>query len=179
MNKITCHFKLITTHKWYVFKNCCKAGIPWRGIKHDLSKYSPTEFFESAKYFTGDRSPIDNCKDANGVSYAWQHHKGRNPHHWEYWIDEVGSDNPVGRLMPYKYAVEMICDYIGAGQAYEKESWSPQSQYEWWQNKKEHVKMHPQIYSFVNICMAELRTMGVDYILNPHRLKYIWRSLEC
>jgi hypothetical protein len=78
MNKIVCHFNLVARHKWYVFKNCCKAGIPWQGIKHDLSKYSPIEFFESVKYYSGDRSPIDNCKDANGVSYAWQHHKGRN-----------------------------------------------------------------------------------------------------
>ena len=59
------HFKLISLHKWYVFLFCCKAGIPWRGIKHDLSKYSPTEFFESVKYFQGDGSPIDACKKAN------------------------------------------------------------------------------------------------------------------
>jgi hypothetical protein len=79
--------------------------------------------------------------------------------------------------MPYKYAVEMICDYIGAGQAYEKENWSPMSQYKWWQKKKKHVRMHPQIYTFVDICMAELWAMGIDFILNPDRLKHIWRSL--
>ena len=57
------HFKLITKHKYYVFKNCCYAGIPLQGIVHDLSKYSPTEFLESVKNYSGDRSPIDNLKD--------------------------------------------------------------------------------------------------------------------
>ena len=56
------HLKLITKHKWIVFKLCCKAGIPWRGICHDLSKYSPTEFFESIHYYVGNHSPITEAK---------------------------------------------------------------------------------------------------------------------
>lgn len=43
------HFGLITHHKWVVFKLCCKIGEPWRGLVHDMSKYSPTEFIESSK----------------------------------------------------------------------------------------------------------------------------------
>ena len=46
------HFGLITHHKWVVFKLCCKIGEPWRGLVHDMSKYSPTEFIESSKYIT-------------------------------------------------------------------------------------------------------------------------------
>ena len=107
------HFKLITKHKWYVFKNCCLAGIPWQGITHDLSKYSPTEFFESVKYFSGNKSPIDNCKEENGYSLAWLHHKGRNRHHYEHWRD---GDHAI--KMPFKYACELICDYIAAGEIY-------------------------------------------------------------
>ena len=60
--KIFKHTKLVLKHKWVVFKLCCKIGIPWRGFLHDWSKFSPTEFFESIKYFSGDRSPISNCK---------------------------------------------------------------------------------------------------------------------
>ena len=45
LKKIWKHFKLITKHKWIVFKLCCRVGMPWRGLIHDLSKYSPTEFF--------------------------------------------------------------------------------------------------------------------------------------
>ena len=43
------HFITITQHKILVFKLSIKAGIPWRGFMHDFSKYSFTEFFESAK----------------------------------------------------------------------------------------------------------------------------------
>ena len=50
LKNILKHFCLITHHKWVVFKLCCKIGEPWRGLVHDLSKYSPTEFFESVKY---------------------------------------------------------------------------------------------------------------------------------
>lgn len=52
------HIKLVMKHKWLVFKFSLKVGIPFRGIMHDLSKFSPTEFFESIKYFEGTTSPI-------------------------------------------------------------------------------------------------------------------------
>ena len=51
MNKIFEHFKLITKHKWYVFKHCCKAHLFWQGLTHDLSKYSPVEFINGVKCF--------------------------------------------------------------------------------------------------------------------------------
>ena len=86
------HFKLITHHRWLVFKLCCKVGEPWRGFVHDLSKYSPTEFFEGVKYYTGTCSPITEAKKDKGYSRAWLHHKGRNKHHAEYWIDDTAPD---------------------------------------------------------------------------------------
>ena len=39
------HWKKIRLHRKWVRHYCFLAGIPWRGITHDLSKYSPTEFF--------------------------------------------------------------------------------------------------------------------------------------
>ena len=77
------HFNLINRHRWLVFKLCCKAGIPYRGLVHDLSKYSFTEFWESAKYYNGNMSPILFAKKKQGYSKAWLHHKGRNKHHAE------------------------------------------------------------------------------------------------
>ncbi len=80
--KILNHWKTIRTHRKWVRHYCKLAGIYWRGIKHDLSKYSPTEFFESAKYWTGTGSPINEAKKDKGYSLAWLHHRGRNTHHW-------------------------------------------------------------------------------------------------
>ena len=76
MSNIIKHFKLVCTHKKYVFLNCKKAGLFWAGIKHDLSKFSPIEFLESVKYYDGTKSPIDVCKQKHGYSKAWLHHKG-------------------------------------------------------------------------------------------------------
>lgn len=87
ISNIIKHFNLVNKHRFIVFKLCLKAGIPFRGLVHDLSKYSFTEFFESAKYFTGNCSPIKICKKDIGYSKAWLHHKGRNKHHHEYWYD--------------------------------------------------------------------------------------------
>ena len=56
------HFCTITKHRWVVFKLCTKVGEPWRGLVHDLSKYSPTEFWEGVRYFNGHHSPITDCK---------------------------------------------------------------------------------------------------------------------
>ena len=145
------HFKLITTHKAYVFKNCFKARLFWRGIKHDMSKYSPVEFFESVKYFTGTDSPINTCKKAKGWSKAWMHHKGRNTHHFEYYIDNINGEQ-VAIQMPFKDAAELICDYLGAGQAYMKKDFSYEKEYNWWQKRKENLGLiHNQTKIFIDI----------------------------
>ena len=151
------HFKLISKHKYYVFKNCWKAGLIWRGIKHDLSKYSPTEFLESVRYFSGDRSPIDNCKEINGWSRAWMHHKCRNTHHFEYYIDNINGEQ-IAIQMPFKDAAELICDYLGAGQAYMKKNFSYEKEYNWWQKKKKNLGLiHNQTKIFIDIVFEELK----------------------
>ena len=173
------HLHTINKHKYYVCKNCFKAGLYKRGLLHDLSKYSPTEFFESVKYYTGTHSPIEECKKENGWSKAWLHHRGRNRHHWEYWIDNINDGSDISAiLMPYEFAAEMLCDYIGAGQAYHGKDWTPQSEYAWWNKKKENVFIHPAIYNFINhvlFTMADLTTVNTyGKFLNSTYLKEIY-----
>lgn len=111
------HFSLICRHKWYVGVQCFKMGLYWQGIVHDLSKFSWSEFVPSARYWQGNRSPLSAEREAIGYSAAWLHHKGRNKHHWEYWVDFVdGKAVPVE--MPIKYVKEMVCDMIGAAKTY-------------------------------------------------------------
>lgn len=118
------HFKTICKHKWYVFKECAACGIFWQGVIHDLSKFSRVEFMSSAKHFQGNKSPIEAEKEAIGYSLAWLHHKGMNPHHWEYWTDFAPDGLLVANKIPWKYVIEMVCDWIGAGKAYEKTKWT-------------------------------------------------------
>ena len=43
------HLKTVHKHRKYVRKYCFRCGLYKRGLLHDLSKYSPTEFLESIK----------------------------------------------------------------------------------------------------------------------------------
>ena len=81
------HFKTITRHRHMVMRSCFRVGLIRQGLCHDLSKYSPTEFWQGAKYYQGSRSPNAGAREAVGYSTAWMHHKGRNKHHYEYWSD--------------------------------------------------------------------------------------------
>ena len=134
--KIIGHLRTILKHKFWVFYYCSMCGIIWRGIKHDMSKFSPIEFFESARYWTGTTSPITEAKKANGFSRAWLHHRGRNPHHWAYWTDNY-SEGLTTYVMPEKDFTEMVCDFLAAGRAYSK-NFTYRGEYEWWLKDKEH-----------------------------------------
>lgn len=150
------HFDKIRTHRKWVRHYGKMMGLSkWQAWTHDLSKYSPTEFFESVKYYQGDRSPIDACKEANGVSYAWMHHKGRNPHHYEYWQDNFDrGGTPV--MMPYKYAIEMLCDYLAAGRAYMGDKFTYKGELEWWYKKRKNCAMHLHTKWFISIALEDL-----------------------
>lgn len=141
----------ILKHKYWVAYYTFKAGLYWQGITHDLSKFSPAEFLPSAAYFSEDKSSVLIQKKAEGYSSAWLHHKGHNPHHYEYWIDNLDSGG-IPIQMPYKYALELVCDYLGACHAYEK-NFSYQKGWELWRNKRDHVKMHPQTKHFVSLLL--------------------------
>ena len=119
------HFLTITHHRHKVIANCFRAGIPLRGLLHDLSKYSPTEFIPGAKYFQGHRSPNEGEREAYGYSKAWMHHKGRNRHHFEYWTDyDKKTKRMTGIKMPRKYLIEMFCDRVAASKIYNKENYT-------------------------------------------------------
>lgn len=159
------HFKKILEHKWNVLYFCHLCGITWQGIVHDMSKFSPTEFFESVKYYSGTKSPIPVCKELNGYSLAWQHHKGRNPHHNVYWTDNFDKGTTAIK-MPKKYAIELICDYLGAGKAYNKGiSMNDlfKVEYRLWMDRKDTEFMHPQTRAFVTEVIQMLYDNPDDY----------------
>ena len=99
------HFKTITHHKLLVMRYCFRIGLYRQGLTHDLSKYSFTEFSRGCRYWQGNRSPNNAEREDTGVSLSWLHHKGRNKHHFEYWIDYgIGCDTIIkGVPMPRKY----------------------------------------------------------------------------
>ena len=174
MIKFFKHLHLINKHKWYVFKLCLKAGIPFRGLVHDLSKYSSTEFFESVKYFNGNHSPIVESKKENGYSKAWLHHKGRNKHHFEYWIDLNAPDKTP--IIPYKYTVEMICDTLAAGIVYKGKNWYPKYQLEYFNNRKDKAYINEKIKKVLEETYKEVALNGINKTINKKNLKKIYKE---
>ena len=173
IKNIFLHLKKICVHKWWVFYYCCQAGIPWRGFMHDWSKFSPTEFWESVRYYQGTSSPIDACKKENGYSKAWMHHKGRNPHHYEYWVDNFDNGGqPL--VMPYKFALEMLCDYLGASRAYLGKDFTYEKEYQWWAKKcAKPLAMHPRTREFITHCLTQL-LHGLDFIDIDLKFNYFY-----
>lgn len=137
MGKAFQHFKTITRHRHEVIRNCRRAGILWQGLRHDLSKYSPTEFLQGAKYWQGTRSPNDREREVKGYSDAWMHHKGRNRHHFEYWSDYSPVDKIVRPVeMPLRYVAEMFCDRVAASKIYMGDNYTDKSPLEYFERGK-------------------------------------------
>ena len=114
------HLHTINRHRRMVRRHCFRVGLYWQGLVHDLSKYSPTEFWAGVKYYQGVRSPNVAERNINGYSKAWIHHKGRNKHHYEYWTDySIETGNPLEYVrMPRRYFVESLMDRIAANKVY-------------------------------------------------------------
>ena len=157
------HFKTITKHKILVMQGCFKVGLYWQGLTHDLSKYSPTEFFNGARYFQGTRSPIFAERVDKGYSEAWVHHKGRNRHHYEYWTDmnmETGQYESVP--MPRKYLVEMVMDRRAAGMTYKGKDYASDQPLEYHLTSKDRPLMHAKTCRELEYILIMLRDEGED-----------------
>ena len=150
IRKVFGHLRTVLKHKYWVFHYARLLGIPWRGIKHDLSKFSPVEFWESVQYWDGKSSPIPKCKADKGYSLAWQHHKGHNSHHYEYWVDKL-DEGGVAIKMPWEDLLELVADYCGAGRAYQGKSFTMENEYYWFRKKMENEKpkIHPTTAMFI------------------------------
>lgn len=176
-NKYIKHFITITKHKWYVMRFCFKCGLYRRGILHDLSKYGLTEFFASAKYFQETSSPIDAEKKENGYSIAWQHHKGHNPHHWEYWIDNLGTYKNTPCKIPYQYVVEMICDWLGAGIVYSKQRPNYDTGYDeplkYYNKCKNERIFHKETQELIEYFLNVIKEKGINEFCKQTRNLYI------
>ena len=156
------HFMTITKHRHIVMLHCFKAGIVWRGLMHDLSKYSPTEFIPGARYYQGTRSPNAKERELFGYSKAWIHHKGRNRHHYEYWRDfnpATKKCEPVE--MPLKFFKEMVCDRIAASKVYKGKNYKDSDAIEYYYSEKHMIpEMHKKTSAHLEKVLLMLAEKG-------------------
>ena len=141
--------------------HCFKAGIPVRGLLHDLSKFSPVEFFAGVKYWQGTRSPNEMERELFGYSAAWLHHKGRNRHHFEYWNDV----SPVTKRyepvkMPLEFFKEMFCDRVAASKIYQGKNYTDAHPFNYFDRGNARLYLHPETAVLLEKCLIMLRDEG-------------------
>ena len=158
------HFRTITKHKQMVMENCFKVGLYKQGLLHDLSKYSWEEFRIGVKYYQGDRSPNAAEKEEKGYSVAWLHHKGRNKHHFEYWIDVSlnKEEGLVGNKMPVNYVAEMLCDRIAACEVYRGKNYTSAAPMEYYEFTKKYITIHPETRALLEKLLTILKDGGEE-----------------
>ena len=155
------HFKTITKHRHVVIVHCFKAGVFWQGLRHDLSKYSPTEFIPGMKYYAGTHSPNETERAKFGYSLAWIHHKGRNKHHFEYWTDYNPKSKVVEPVkMPMRYVAEMFCDRVAAGKIYNGKNYNDKSPIEYFMKAKGRRVIHPETSDLLESLLVMLSEEG-------------------
>ena len=163
LQKLWGHLRTITRHRHMVIRHCAKAGILWQGLRHDLSKYGPTEFFQGVRYFDGTHSPTEDERRELGYSLAWMHHKGRNRHHWEYWTDyDMQAKAYVAMPMPRRFLAEMLCDRVAASKIYNGERYTDGAPLDYLLHGKVRDSMHPQTLELLLRFLTQLRDEGED-----------------
>lgn len=167
------HLRTVNRHRRMVRKLCFKCGLYWQGLTHDLSKYSPVEFWNGVKYYTGVKSPHVGERIANGYSKAWIHHHNRNKHHAEYWVDigrATGKTRPID--MPDKYFVEMICDRVAASMVYLGKSYTDSSPLEYYEEHMDENQFADITRYDLEDCLGFIRDYGFDKFVNHAKRWY-------
>lgn len=155
------YLKYVTRHRWYVFVECCKLWIPWRGILHDLSKYSYKEWFAYVEAFYGEFGySFDSNRDLfdkllhkevmEAFDYAWLHHQKKNPHHWQYWLLQNDEDGLYPLEMPIDYAKEMVADWKGASRAIK----GYDDTINWYERNKDKIQLHERTREYVEYLIS-------------------------
>ncbi|MBO4212422.1 MAG: catalase [Oscillospiraceae bacterium] len=155
------HLKTITKHRHMVMRFCFRVGLIRQGLCHDLSKYSPTEFWQGAKYYQGTRSPNARAREAEGYSTAWMHHKGRNKHHYEYWTDVPPGEHHYEPVpMPTRYLVESVMDRIAASKVYLGDKYTDGAALAYLAREHAVEQLHPDTYAKMHFLFTLLEANG-------------------
>lgn len=161
LKRLAGHFWTVTHHRHLVCQGCFRVGLYWQGLTHDLSKFSPTEFWPGVRYYQGSRSPNAAEREDRGYSQAWMHHKGRNRHHYEYWTDMLlNSPTYVPIPMPRRYLAEMVMDRRAACMTYQGKAYRPDSALRYFERSRERLPMHPQTKQELGFLLNMLAEKG-------------------
>lgn len=170
--KLLNHLKTINKHKYYVTKLCFKCGLYKQGLLHDLSKYSIAELKTGAKYWCGTKSPNSIERETIGYSSAWLHHKGRNKHHWEYWVD-FSRKGVVAARMPNKYVVEMFCDRVAATMVYRGDAFDLGAPLDYYKKTRGYYVIHEETDEMIKDMLVHLSNSTLEETISYIKKTYL------
>lgn len=154
------HLHLILRHRHMVIANGLHCGIFFHCLKHDLTKFTPVEFHNSALHYVGDHSPVYEERLQNGYfSYICQHHTKRNKHHWEYWTDFF-CGRIIVMTMPWIYATEYVCDMLSASKNYNPKTFKPETTLYYFLHHSTQYYMTQATREYVIWCLTRYRDLG-------------------
>ena len=120
--------------------------------EHDQSKYSYDEYEAYDKYFYGGNKSYEVTQE---FRKAWLEHIHRNHHHWQHWI-LINDDPNEGEIimeMPYKYVIEMICDWW----AFSWNNGNLNEIFDWYDEHKDYIKLHKNTRKTVETILEKLK----------------------
>ena len=117
------------------------------------------------EYYQGSRSPNEGEREDYGYSKAWIHHKGRNRHHFEYWMDYNPKTEKLSPVkMPQRYVIEMFCDRVAAGKIYNGSGYRDDSPLKYFNGAKkrrlENQMIHPETSAQLEYLLKMLARYG-------------------
>lgn len=128
-------------------------SINWQVCyNHDSSKDLPDEYEAYDKYFYGNNKSYAVVQNFNK---AWLMHIHRNPHHWQHWI-LINDDPGEGMVimdMPYKYIIEMICDWW----AFSWKKGNLNEIFSWYDEHKDYIKLSDKTRKTVEDILEKLK----------------------
>lgn len=166
------HLKTITKHKYCVMKLCFRCGLYKQGLLHDLSKYAPIELLTGAKYYLGYKSPNSHEREIIGYSKAWLHHKGRNRHHWEYWVDFT-SQGIIAAPMPIKYVAEMFCDRVAATMVYRGKNFDYSAPLDYYNKTRHYYVINENTDKILKDMLEHLANSNLDETIAYIKKEYL------
>jgi hypothetical protein len=159
IKKVFGHTWQILKHKYYVLLACIWFGIWWRGLKHDLSKFSPVEFWPSVRYYEKGSSPIPRLHEHH-IYKPWLHHKAHNDHHSEYW-HRYSSGNLYALKMSFNSVLEQLADWYGSSKAYGRELPTVEEEINWLKTNPFYT-LHPETLQLIIDILHGWQNKNID-----------------
>ena len=156
MKKHWLYLKYVVRHKYFVWVAGRVLGVSvWRLLIHDWTKFLPCEWGPYVDYFYGPKEMVfsPGCEPSTrpnktkkaAFDAAWNHHQKQNKHHFQYYILNKDDGGVKTLQMPYKYAREMLADWMGAGRAITGK-WDV---WRWYEKNKDKMQIHSDTRAYV------------------------------